>query len=181
MGHSCPARQAQNRTDGPRRRFCVYARPATSILSLPRSSASRRTITGTSGKKRIAPISTARLRASGLSCPQPLHPHRPPPDETHLWNGNAASRCGFATVMKLLGHSDPGMTMRYVDVTSTDLQREFQLARSNPRYLLPQPKASSPQLRAGLDGVIDSFLAAQHVLEMFRRPLPKATSRSCLD
>ena len=88
---------------------------------------------------------------------------------------------GFASVMKLLGHTDPGMTMRYVDVALTDLQREFQQARSHPRHLVPQPTTSSPQLRAGLDGVIDALLAAQHVIEMFRRPLPQGTSRSCLD
>jgi integrase/recombinase XerD len=32
-------------------------------------------------------------------------------------------------------------------------------------------------LREGLDGVIDSLLAAQHVLEKFRRTLPNGTSR----
>jgi hypothetical protein len=83
--------------------------------------------------------------------------------------------------MKLLGHTDPGMTMRYVDVTLTDLQREFHQARSNPKYPVPQPKASSLQLRSGHDGVIDSLLATQHVLEMFRRPLPKSNSRTCFD
>ena len=87
----------------------------------------------------------------------------------------------FPVLMKLLGHTDPEMTMRYVDVALTDLQREFHQARSHPKYLIPQPKTSSPQLRAGLDGVIDSLLAAQHVLEMFRRPLPESTSRTCLD
>jgi hypothetical protein len=87
----------------------------------------------------------------------------------------------FPVLMKLLGHTDPEMTMRYVDVALTDLQREFHQARSNPKYLIPQPKTSSPQLRAGLDGVIDSLLATQHVLEMFRRPLPKGTPRTCLD
>ena len=87
----------------------------------------------------------------------------------------------FPVLMKLLGHTNPEMTMRYVDVALTDLQREFHQARSNPKYLIPQPKASSPQLRAGLDGVIDSLLGAQHVLEMFRRPLPKGASRTCLD
>ncbi len=39
----------------------------------------------------------------------------------------------------------------------------------------------SARLRAGLDGVIDSLLAAQHVLEMFRRTLPHSRSRACLD
>ena len=28
-------------------------------------------------------------------------------------------------LMKLLGHKDPGMTMRYVEITANDLQREF--------------------------------------------------------
>jgi hypothetical protein len=87
----------------------------------------------------------------------------------------------FPVLMKLLGHTDPEMTMRYVDVALTDLQREFHQARAHPKYLVPQPKTSSIPLRAGLDGVIDSLLAAQHALEMFRRPLPKGSSRSCLD
>ena len=74
---------------------------------------------------------------------------------------------GFPAVMKLLGHTSPDMTMRYLDVTLTDLQREFDLARSKPRHLAPQPKASFASLRAGLNGVIDALLAAQHVLEMY--------------
>jgi hypothetical protein len=36
-------------------------------------------------------------------------------------------------------------------------------------------------LRAGLAGVLDALLSAQHALEMFRRTLPKGASRSCLD
>jgi integrase len=88
---------------------------------------------------------------------------------------------GFPVLMKLLGHTSPEMTMRYLDVALTDLQREFELARSKPRHLAPQPQTSPPRLRAGLDGVIDSLLAAQHVLEMFRRALPEGTSRHCLN
>jgi integrase len=87
----------------------------------------------------------------------------------------------FLAVMKLLGHTSPEMTMRYLDVVLTDLQREFEQARSKPRYLAPQPKASFASLRTGLDGVIDSLLATQHVLEMFRRALPNGPSRRCLD
>ena len=88
---------------------------------------------------------------------------------------------GLAAVMKLLGHTSPRMTMRYVDVTLTDLQREFQLARSKPRHLAPQPKTSSTPARNGLDGLIDSLLATQHVMEMFRRSLPNGNERSRLD
>ena len=86
--------------------------------------------------------------------------------------------------MKLLGHVNPEMTMRYVDVAGDDLQREFHLARSQPRHLAPQPKAPSFSPRAGLDGVIDSLLFAQHAIEMFRRSLPdgapQASPRSAL-
>jgi hypothetical protein len=87
----------------------------------------------------------------------------------------------FPAVMKLLGHTSPEMTMQYLDVALDDLQREFQLARSKPRHLVPQPKVPSAPLRAGLGGVLDSLLAAQHVLEMFRRALPNGTSRRRLD
>ena len=84
-------------------------------------------------------------------------------------------------LMKLLGHVNPEMTMRYVEVASTDLQREFHMARSQPRHLAPQPKAPIVTVRAGLDGVIDSLLFAQHSLEMFRRSLPDGPLRRRLD
>jgi hypothetical protein len=84
-------------------------------------------------------------------------------------------------LMKLLGHRDPGMTMRYVDVASNDLHREFHLARSRPRHLTPQPKTPMISPRAGLDGVVDSLLFAQHAIEMFRRSLPDGLPRHCLD
>ena len=37
------------------------------------------------------------------------------------------------------------------------------------------------RFETGLGGVLDSLLAAQHVLEMFRRALPNGTSRRHLD
>ncbi|MGC2448042.1 MAG: tyrosine-type recombinase/integrase [Candidatus Sulfotelmatobacter sp.] len=87
---------------------------------------------------------------------------------------------GFPAVMKLLGHTSPEMTMRYLDVALNDLQREFEMARSKPRHIVPQPKIPFTP-RSGFDGLIDSLLAAQHVLEMFRRTLPNGTSRRHLD
>jgi integrase len=87
---------------------------------------------------------------------------------------------GFPAVMKLLGHTSPEMTMRYLDVALNDLQREFDMARSKPRHIVPQPKIPFTP-RAGFDGLIDSLLAAQHVLEMFRRTLPNGTPRRHLD
>ena len=91
------------------------------------------------------------------------------------------SGVSFPTVMKLLGHSSPDMTMLYVDIALTDLQREFHLARSKPRHLVPQPKVSSPSPRTGLGGLIDSLLAAQHTMEMFRRSLPAGAPRRRFD
>ena len=52
--------------------------------------------------------------------------------------------------------------------------------RSKPRHLVPQPKALLAS-RAGLDGLIDSLLGAQQVLEMFRRTLPNGITRRRLD
>jgi site-specific recombinase XerD len=91
------------------------------------------------------------------------------------------SGVGFPAVMKLLGHTSPEMTMRYLEVTLTDLQHEFDLARAKPRHLVPQPKAPITSLRSGISGVIDALLSVQHVLETFRRTLPKGASRNCLD
>src|SRR5439155_18452820 len=48
---------------------------------------------------------------------------------------------GLPAVMKLLGHTSPDMTMRYIQVVLSDLRREFDRARSKPRHLVPQPKA----------------------------------------
>jgi len=84
-------------------------------------------------------------------------------------------------LMKLLGHTDPEMTMRYVDVTGNDLQREFHIARLRPRHLAPQPKAPTISPRAGLDGVADALLFAQRAIETFRRSLPEGLPRRSLD
>jgi site-specific recombinase XerD len=84
-------------------------------------------------------------------------------------------------LMTLLGHFKAEMTMKYVQVAGNDLQREFHLARSQPRHLAPQPKAPTISPRAGLDGVTDALLFAQHAIEMFRRSLSDGPPRRCLD
>jgi integrase len=62
----------------------------------------------------------------------------------------------FPILIKLLGHTNPEMTMRYIEIVVTDLQREFQLARSQPRHLVPPPKTPPALVRAGLEGIIDA-------------------------
>jgi len=84
-------------------------------------------------------------------------------------------------LMKLLGHVDPGMTMRYVDVALTDLEREFQLARSKPRHLAPQPKLPPTALHPGIQVVIDALIATQHFMQMFRRSLPIGNAQAHLE
>jgi site-specific recombinase XerD len=84
-------------------------------------------------------------------------------------------------LMTLLGHVKAEMSMKYVQVSGEDLQREFLQARSQPRHLAPQPKAPAMSPRAGLDGVADALLFAQHALEMFRRSLPDGQPRRCID
>jgi len=81
------------------------------------------------------------------------------------------SGVSFPAVMKLLGHSSPDMTMHYLDIAVPDLQREFQRAQTQPRHLIPQPKTPGLSLRDGIDGIIQSILVSQHLLEMFRRSL----------
>jgi site-specific recombinase XerD len=82
----------------------------------------------------------------------------------------------FPGIMKLLGHSSPDMTMRYLGIALPDLQREYQQARSQPRHLIPQPKPST-SARADLPGLVQALHTAQHVLEMFRRALPDGAPR----
>src|ERR1039458_7957057 len=47
----------------------------------------------------------------------------------------------LVAVMKLLGHKSPHMTLRYLEITQADLQREYRLARATPDIL------SHPRLR----------------------------------
>jgi site-specific recombinase XerD len=84
------------------------------------------------------------------------------------------SGVSFPALMKLLGHSSAKMTLLYAEFTPTDLQREFRAARSQPRHLLPPPKAAIG-LQADLTSTLQAVQVTQHVLEMFRRTLPDAS------
>jgi integrase len=86
-------------------------------------------------------------------------------------------------VVKLLGHKSPRMTLQYLEITQQDLQREYRLARSQPRHLVPTPRAASsaPPPSADLVSLIDSLRTTQHVLEMFRRSVAETSRRRLLD
>ena len=91
-------------------------------------------------------------------------------------------RCGvdLPALMKLLGHATPEMTMVYLDIALTDLQREFDAALSRPRHSTPPPR-SPLSASTGFQGVLHALLTAQHVVEMYRRALPDGPPRQSLD
>jgi site-specific recombinase XerD len=86
------------------------------------------------------------------------------------------------SLMKLLGHASPEMTLQYLKITQPDLQREYHQALSHPRHLIPSPRALplSSSARADLPTLLIAIDAAQHILEMLRRALPDGPHRRLL-
>jgi site-specific recombinase XerD len=76
-------------------------------------------------------------------------------------------------LMKLLGHKDITMTLRYLQVTQQDLQREFHQARQNAAHPHRLPTRSLPTdvQSADLPGIRRALAATRYVLEMYRRQL----------
>src|SRR6266550_4284919 len=76
-------------------------------------------------------------------------------------------------LMKLLGHKDIRMTLRYVEVTQQDLQREFHQARQNAAHPHRLPTLALPKdmPSAGLPAIRQALEATRHLLEMYRRQL----------
>ena len=74
-------------------------------------------------------------------------------------------------LMKLLGHRTANMTLRYVQITQQDLQREFHLARHNPRHLIPLPPTLAAPDPDAVDAVAveQSLSASMRVLDLFRQ------------
>jgi integrase len=74
-------------------------------------------------------------------------------------------------LMKLLGHRTANMTLRYVEITQKDLQREFQLARQTPRHLIPLPAAlpaADPDV-VDATAVAERLATAARVLDLYRQ------------
>ena len=83
-------------------------------------------------------------------------------------------------LMLLLGHKDIRMTMRYVQVTQQDLQREFHRARqaAPQHHLVPKlPLADPFSLTPDLAGVQRALRATRHLLDMYRRQLSDDKTR----
>src|ERR1035438_2490562 len=85
-------------------------------------------------------------------------------------------------LMQLLGHKDIRMTLRYVQVTQQDLQREFHTARRHADQLHRVPVLAAPLCApsANLPGIRQAVAAARHLMEMYRRQLNDEKARRTL-
>ena len=79
-------------------------------------------------------------------------------------------------LMKLLGHRTANMTLRYVEITQEDLQREFHLAQKSPKHRLPWPlpAASFDPATAAVDtdsapALLHHLSASIRLLDLFRQ------------
>jgi hypothetical protein len=79
--------------------------------------------------------------------------------------------------MQLLGHKDIGMTLRYLEVTQQDLQREFHRTRQNAPHCLPPLSLPAHAHAAGLPAIQQALTATRHLLEMHRRCFTDETAR----
>jgi len=117
--------------------------------------------------------------AQRAGCSTPVTPHR-------LRHSYATEmlRLGVSlpALMQLLGHQDIRMTLRYVQVTQQDLQREFHQARQKAAQPHRLPTLSPPQgiESADLPGIRQALAATRHLLEMYRRQLTNEKTRRTL-
>jgi hypothetical protein len=75
------------------------------------------------------------------------------------------------------------MTLRYVQVTQRDLQREFHLARQTAVHFHQVPElavSTSFSASSDLPGILHTLAAARHLLEMYRRRLKDDTATRTL-
>lgn len=85
-------------------------------------------------------------------------------------------------LMKLLGHSCANMTLRYVEITQKDLQREFQMAQRSPRHLMPLPPSMPtpiPDLIVA-ETVVEQVSTAIRILDLYRQINPSLDPKALL-
>ena len=74
-------------------------------------------------------------------------------------------------LMKLLGHRTANVTLRYIEITQQDVKRELDLARLNPRHLVPVPRQSHPADPEAADSpaVVRHLSASIRVMDLYRQ------------
>jgi len=82
-------------------------------------------------------------------------------------------------LMKLLGHRNANMTLRYVEITQQDLQREFHQAWLAPRHLVPLPSSVLPPDPDAPDAVVirDRLAHLVRLLDLFRQQTHEAPDK----
>jgi site-specific recombinase XerD len=73
-------------------------------------------------------------------------------------------------VKQLLGHKSIEMTLRYLEVSQLDLQREYHRARQEMRFPTI-PKISATRENLAIPTLLVSVAETHHLMEMFRRQL----------
>ena len=114
--------------------------------------------------------------AKRAGCSGPVTPHR----LRHTF-ASEMLRLGVSlpALMRLLGHKDIPMTLRYVQVTQQDLPREFHTARRHAAHPHQVPVLSIPNCTTSTDlpGIRQALAATRHLLEMYRRGFPDEKTR----
>lgn len=117
--------------------------------------------------------------AKRAGCSGPVTPHQ----LRHTF-ASEMLRLGVSlpALMQLLGHKDIRMTLRYVQVTQQDLQREFHTARQHATRPHQVPVLSVPigATHADPPGIRQAIAATRHLLGMYRRALPDERTRNRL-
>jgi site-specific recombinase XerD len=113
-------------------------------------------------------------KRAGCSC-------RPTPHQLRHTYASEMVRLGVGlpALMQLLGHTDIRMTLRYVQVTQQDLQREFHAARQHADQLHRMPVLAAPLCApsAKVASIRQAIAAARHLMEMYRRQLNDEKAR----
>jgi site-specific recombinase XerD len=110
--------------------------------------------------------------ARRAACSQPVVPHQ----LRHTFASEMV-RLGISlpALMRLLGHTDIRMTLRYVSVTQSDTQDHFHRARQNktPAHYLPNlsPVPDGSATLPDIPGIGRALATTRHLLEIFCRQL----------
>jgi len=124
-----------------------------------------------------------KLLARGAGCSAPVSPHQ----LRHTYATDMLrAGVGLLALRELLGHKCITMTMRYLQVTQNDLQREYHQARRSiaTRHLMPDlavPKDPQNTTLTGIPGITAALAATRHLLEMHRRQIANGLSRRRLE
>lgn len=90
------------------------------------------------------------------------------------------SGVSLPALMKLLGHRTANMTLRYVEITERDLQREFHLAQRSPRHLIPAPAALTltDPLTVDAAAVVERLSISIRLLDLYRQQTPASNHKT---